>query len=220
MAANFSSANLNESSTGLLLCGVLVGPIYVITGLAQALTREGFDMKKHALSQLSNGRLGWIQIANFLISGILVIAGAFGLRKILKGSRAGTWGPLLLGVYGLGLIGAAIFIADPGNGFPPGVTAPKTISTSGLLHFVFGGVGFYALIAAGFVFARRFRGLKQNGWAAYCIITAVGFLLSFGLIASGSKSSAILLQFYFAVLWVWIWHTLLYLNIRRAAMVD
>ena len=32
--------------------GVLAGPIYVATGLALALTRDGFDLTEHALSLL------------------------------------------------------------------------------------------------------------------------------------------------------------------------
>lgn len=215
MTSHISGAG-DQRSSSMLLCGILAGPIYVVTGLAQAFTRKGFDMKRHALSQLSNGRFGWVQIANFIITGLLVVAGAIGLRKTIKGSRAGTWGPLLLGAYGVGVIGAGIFVADPGNGFPPGTAAPATITTSGLLHFVFGGLGFYALIASGFVFARRFSQRKQMGWVAYCIVTAVGFLISFGMIASGSKSPAVVLAFYFAVLWIWIWHTMLYVEINRA----
>jgi hypothetical protein len=49
------------------------------------------------------------------------------------------------------LLGAGIFYADPGRGFPVGTEATQGISRSGLLHFVFGGIGFYALIAACFV---------------------------------------------------------------------
>jgi len=193
------------------------GPLYVLVGLAQALTREGFDMRRHALSLLSNGRLGWIQISNFLLSGLLVIAGAVGLRKQFRLSTIGTWGSLLLGVYGLGLIGAGIFVADPGGGFPPEAIAPAQMSRSGLLHFACGGLGFYALIAAALVFARLFWKLRERAWSIYSIITAVGFLISFALIASGSKSSAVILGFYFAVLWIWVWHTLLYVKISRGA---
>lgn len=40
------------------------------------LTGEGFDMRRHALSLLSNGDLGWIQVA-ISRSGVPVIAGAF-----------------------------------------------------------------------------------------------------------------------------------------------
>ena len=81
---------------------------------------RGVRHRRHALSLLANGDLGWIQVANFLIAGVLVIAGAIGARRVQHAGRGGTWGPLLLSVYGLGLIGAGVFPADPGQGFPPG----------------------------------------------------------------------------------------------------
>ena len=65
----------SSPSRMLLVCGAAAGPLYIAVGLAQMLTREGFDMRRHALSLLSNGELGWIQIANFLVSGALVVAG-------------------------------------------------------------------------------------------------------------------------------------------------
>jgi hypothetical protein len=203
---------------GLLLLGALAGPFYIAVGLTQALTREGFDMRRHALSLLSNGDLGWIQIANFLIAGTLVMAGAVGLRRWIQGSPAGTWGPVLLGGYGVGLLGAGVFIADPGLGFPPGTPVESTgMSRTGLLHFVFGGIGFYALIGACFVFAHRFKRLGEPAWAAYSIVTGIGFLMSFGAIASGSTAPATMLTFYAAVAWVWIWHTALYVKLTRDA---
>jgi len=73
---------------------------------------------------------GWIQIANFMASGALVIAGAVRIRRVLGGKRAGSWGPLLLAIYGLGLIGAGIFRADPASGFPPGAPEVQTLSPS------------------------------------------------------------------------------------------
>ncbi|HSH46077.1 MAG TPA: DUF998 domain-containing protein, partial [Longimicrobiales bacterium] len=185
---------------------VAAGPLYMVVGLAQAFTREGFDMRRHALSLLSNGDLGWIQITSFMVTGALVIAGALGVRRRLHPGRGGTWAPILLGLYGAGLIGSGIFVADPGAGFPPGTVPPPTMTTSGLLHFVFGGLGFYALIAAGLVFARRFRALGQRGWALYSVLTSVGFFAAFAVIASGSTSSAAIVMFYVAVAWVWAWH--------------
>ena len=108
------------------MCSSDLGPIYLLVGLAEILTRNGFDVRQHALSLLSNGRFGWIQIANFLVSGALVIAGAIGTRFLLRGGRGGTWGPILLAGYGLGLIGAGLFLADPARGFPPGTPAGAT----------------------------------------------------------------------------------------------
>lgn len=190
----------------LLACGVAAGPLYMLVGLAQAVTRDGFDMRRHALSLLSNGDLGWIQIANFMASGALVIAGALGVRRRLHPGPGGTWGPILLGLFGVGLIGSGVFVADPGAGFPPGTVPPATMTSSGLLHFVFGGLGFYALIAAGFVFARRFWSRGERGWAVYSAGTSTGFFAAFAAIASGSTSSAVIVAFYVAVAWVWAWH--------------
>jgi hypothetical protein len=188
----------------------------MLVGLVQVLAREGFDVRRHALSQLSNGEFGWVQIVNFLLTGVLVIAGAFGCRRVLRSQTAGTWGPILLGLYGLGLIGAGIFPADPGRGFPPGSQA-SGISRNGMLHFVFGGIGFYALIAACFVFARRFfrQGRKDLAW--YSVLTGVGFFAAFAAIASGSASTAVMIAFYIAIGWIWVWHTVVLICVARHA---
>lgn len=195
----------------LLACGAAAGPFYVLVGLGQILTREGFDVRRHALSLLSNGEFGWIQTANFWITGVLVIAGAAGIRRALGGGRAGTWGPVLLAIYGVGLIGAGVFPADPGQGFPPGTPVTGgTMTSDGLMHFVSGGIGFYALIAACFVAARRFVGLKQQGWALYSVLSGLLFFVSFAAIASGRQSPGIILGFHAAVAWIWVWHSALY----------
>ena len=217
MTDNISTAGAANSLTrNLLRCGIAAGPFYIMVGLAQVVTREGFDVRRHALSLLSNGDLGWIQVLNFLTSGFLVIAGAMGLRKVLRGSRGGTWAPLLLVGYGVGLIGAGVFVADPGLGFPPDASPVSTgMSRSGLLHFVSGGFGFYALIGASFVFAGRFKSLKQTPWSVYSLMTGLGFLVSFAAIASGSTAPATILAFYAAVVWVWAWHSAVYLKLMR-----
>ncbi len=209
---NSRSASL--LTRGLLACGIAAGPLYIIVGLAQALTREGFDVRRHALSLLSNGELGWIQVSNFLVVGALVIAGALGTRRALFPGRGATWGPVLLAVYGVGLIGGGIFPPDPALGFPPGTPPGATsISRSGLLHFIFGGIGFYALIGACFVFARRFARLQQRGWTVYSSFTGAVFFLAFGAIASGAGSPVVILGFYAAVAWIWVWHAALHLKL-------
>ena len=47
-----------EQTRLLLTGGVLAGPLYVLVGLAQILTREGFDITLHPLSFMSLGDLG------------------------------------------------------------------------------------------------------------------------------------------------------------------
>jgi len=205
-----SSETTTKLTRALLICAIVAGPLFTIVGVLQMFIRPGFDIRRHALSLLSNGDLGWIQIANFLVTGLLVIAGAIGMRRVLRGSRGGTWGPVLLGVYGLGLIGAGIFSADPALGFPPGTPADATaISWRGILHFITGGIGFLGLIAACFVFARRFASRKQPGWAIYSVATGVIFFAAFFGIASGSQGAGVSLAFAIAVVIAWVWISLM-----------
>lgn len=128
-------------------------------GVAQGLLRDGFDFARHPLSVLANGPGGWIQTPNFAITGLLVIAASIGIGRALgRGSRAMTW---LLGAYGAAMIAAAIFPADPVDGFPPGTPEgfPISISTTGLLHFFAGALAFASLafsaLAAAWTFWRR-----------------------------------------------------------------
>src|SRR5215213_7744376 len=68
----------------LLGYGVLAGVVYLAVGLAQALTRDGFDLTHHDLSLLANGPYGWIQIANLVLTGLMVIAAAAGVRRAMR----------------------------------------------------------------------------------------------------------------------------------------
>ncbi|WP_211593180.1 DUF998 domain-containing protein [Microbispora sp. H10836] len=96
---------------------MIAGPVYVGVSLTEALTRDGFDLTRHARSLLANGDFGWIHIANFVLAGAVIIAFAAGLRRAHSRGRA----PRLLAVYGLSLPAAGAFRADPAQGFPRGV---------------------------------------------------------------------------------------------------
>jgi len=170
---------------GLLVCGITLTPLFDVVLIIQFFTRSGFDIRRTPLSLLSLGDLGWIQIANFIIAGLLALACAIGIRRAFAGSKGGTWGPLLIATYGLGLILAGIFHPDPGYGFLPGAPAGALVPMSGhaIVHYVAFAVIFISLIAACFVFFRRFRVLGQHGWSIYSaatglvtpVLIAVGF---------------------------------------------
>ena len=185
---NLTSTNDAKLTKALLTCGISAGPLYIIVGLIQMAIRPGFDITRHSLSLLANGALGWIQILNFLATGMLLIAGAVGVKRALQSGPGSLWAPRMLGLYGLGLVGASIFSADPALGFPLGTPLENNpISWHGLLHFVVGTIGFIGFIAACFIFARRFKSLQNLGWAWYTLITGILFLASFVGIASGSQ---------------------------------
>jgi hypothetical protein len=107
----------------LLTAGIVAGPLFLAVWALQAFTRDGFDPGRHPISLLSLGQLGWIQIANFVVTGALLVGCAVGLRHVLHRGRGGTWGPWLVGAFGAGLILAGVLVTDAGAGFPSGAPA-------------------------------------------------------------------------------------------------
>ena len=157
----------------LLTAGVVAGPLFLIVVLIHAAARPGFDWIRHPLSLLSLGDYGWVQIANFVVSGILFIATASGMRRVLHSGRGARWAPLLVGAFGVALIAGGVFVADPAFGFPPGTPEgrPDHLSWHGIVHAIAPAVGFLALIAACFVMGRRFATSGERGWARYSYAT-------------------------------------------------
>lgn len=210
------------STRTLLRCGVVAGPVYVVVGVLQMLVRDGFDIRRHSLSIMSNGDLGWIQIANFVVTGLLVIACAIGVRRVLRGERAGTWGPRLLGAYGAGLVAAGVFVADPYDGFPPGTPPgiPVSVTWHGALHLVAATVTFLSLVAACMVFARRHRAANDRGRAAHAMATGVFFLAAFVGLLSSSGQAWIAVTFAVAVVLGWVWVSVTAAQLLRASPAE
>ncbi|WP_194816114.1 DUF998 domain-containing protein [Nocardia sp. XZ_19_385] len=186
--AGAASRKRAVSTRALLTCGAVAGPLFVGSVLIQEATREGFDPVKHPLSMLSLSELGWMQITNFILSGLLVLVGSIGLKRILTSGIGSTWGPRLFAAYGLGLIAGGVFVVDPGFGYPIGTPdeAPASMTWHGALHALAPAVAALALIAATIVFARRFRQEGRTGWFAasiavptvYLILSAITFAAS------------------------------------------
>jgi hypothetical protein len=192
----------------LLGYGVIAGPFYVAVSLTQAFTRDGFDPTRHEWSLLANGDLGWIQITNLILTGLMTLAAAVGLSRALPS----TWAPRLLAGYGISLVGAGIFRADPAFGFPAGTPdAASTVSWHGILHLVCGAVGFTCLAVACFVVARHVPSL-----AAFSRTTGVLFLLGFATVAAGAGAVWANLSFTAAVILVWVWLSLLSVRLYRS----
>jgi hypothetical protein len=158
-----------------LIGGVISAPLFYVVVIAQVFTRAGFDIRRHAISSLELGDLGWIQSANFIVTGLLAVLAAIGIRGLLQGSKGGTWGPVLIGVYGIGMLMAGLFPPDPGLGFPSGApeSMPTSMSVHAALHSLAFFMAFICLIAATIVFARRFASLGEHKWKTYCIATAI-----------------------------------------------
>ncbi|SFR90577.1 Protein of unknown function [Agromyces sp. CF514] len=163
----------------LVLAGVVAGPLFVTVGLVQVLTREGFDLTRHPLSLLSLGDRGYVQIANFIVAGILMLAFAVGARRSLAGGPGRTWAPVLFALYGVGLVLGGAFTADPALGFPLGTPDgyPTEWTFHGGVHAFAAPLAFLALVAVTFVVAKRLRWEGHRAAAVWSIVTGVLCLL-------------------------------------------
>lgn len=196
----------------LLQCGVWAGPFYLAVGLGQAFLREGFVFAKHPLSVLTNGPGGWIQTANFVITGLMVLAVAVGFGRVVgPTSRAVTW---FLGGYGVSMIAASMFPADPVDGFPPGTPLgpPTSISTTGLIHFIAGALGFTFLAVSCFVAARAMRRRNASSLALLSLLSGFAVVLGF---FGGIFLPVGVWGIWFAVVVGWGWLTIMSLRLNR-----
>jgi hypothetical membrane protein len=163
------------------------GPLWAAVSLVQVATRDGFDLTRHPLSLLSTGSLGWIQIANFVVAGMLLLAGA----SILPG----RWAPRLVRAAGAGMIAAGLLVMDPGMGFPAGTqdTVPTSMTWHAVGHMAAGSVTFAALIAACYVLARRYGAAGRRVLAVLAGVGGTALLLGFGWAMSGGTAGTLTL---------------------------
>lgn len=90
----------NAKTKTPLTCGVICGPLFVVAFIIEGVNRAYYDPLRHPVSSLALGDSGWTQTANFLVTSLLVVAFAVGLRRALRPFGGSIWGPLLVGVWG------------------------------------------------------------------------------------------------------------------------
>ncbi|MFE3097375.1 DUF998 domain-containing protein [Streptomyces sp. NPDC059248] len=177
----------------LLACVAVAGPLWVGVSIAQVLTREGFEPTRHPLSQLATGSLGWLQITNFVIAGILATAGAAGLRRVMQGTAGGVAVPRLVRVIGIGMVAAGLLTMDPADGFPVGTPEgiPETMSWHAYGHMLAGSVTFISMIAAGYLLGRHFSRLGNRKLAIASRVAATVKLAGDAWAMSGGQAGPV-----------------------------
>jgi len=167
----------------LLAAGAAAPPLFVVVFLVDGATRAGYDPSYHPVSALSLGDRGWLQITNFVVTGLLMLGFSVGLRRALRPGPAARWAPVLVAAYALALVLSGVFLMDPLRGYPPGTPPgdPAGFSWHHDLHDAAGVVVFLAAPLACLVLARRFAARPARpGWAGYCLVTGIAGLALFG----------------------------------------
>ncbi|WP_150242471.1 DUF998 domain-containing protein [Nocardiopsis quinghaiensis] len=170
---------------GLLLCGAVAGPLFVLVFTVAGAVRSDYLPLRHPVSSLALTGAGWTQTANFLVTGALLVAFAVGVRRLLgRSSRAGVK-PWPLAVAGAGLTGAGLFPADPVSGYPPGTPDELVYTPVGVLHDAASALFFLGLPLACLAFAPWFARTRRRALAAYSVLSGAVFLGLFILAGIG-----------------------------------
>ncbi|GAA2397458.1 DUF998 domain-containing protein [Actinomadura vinacea] len=195
----------------LLACGAIGPPLFLSVIIIEGALRPHYDPVEQMSSALSLSDRGWIQITNFVVTGLSMIAFAVGLRRALPSGRACIAGPLMFSIFGAALIGAGVFVGDPSDGYPPGSPSSPDAATTwhGTMHNAVSTGVFLSLAVACFVFARRYAAKPgQRVWALYCAATGVALPVLqplLNVLTPGTETGKGLIQkVTIAVGWGWI----------------
>lgn len=183
------------TTRNLLTCAAIAAPLWGVVSLAQAATRAGFDLTRHPLSALATGDLGWLQIANFVVAGILMVVGATGFRRAMAGAPGGRWVPRLMRLSGLGMIASGMLVMDPIPGFPAGTPGvqPADMSWHSVGHMVAGTITFSCLIAACYVLVRHFSRTGSRRAAVGSVVAGTALLVGYLWAMTGGPAGSLTL---------------------------
>jgi hypothetical membrane protein len=174
----------------LLRCGLAAGPVFVTAFLLEGAVRDGYRPLRHPVSSLALGPRGWIQAANFAVTGTLFLAGAAGLSRAGDAATTSRGATALIGAAGAGLISAAVFTTDPVGGYPPGTPdALPSPSRAGTAHNLAAIPVFFGLPAAALATSWRSWRSGRPGFGLYSVSTAITMLATMALAAAGFGQS-------------------------------
>lgn len=177
--------NTSRLDRVLLWCGMAAGVLFTGTYLVAGALRSGYDPVRDPVSSLALTGSGWVQIANFLVAGTLTLGFVWGLYRTNRATdRPARITTALVATWGIGLLGAGVFVTDPVGDYPPGLAGRQVHTWHGLLHDVpFSVLAFFGMAAAMAAYAIHCVRHRRRRWALFSGAGAVVFLA--GFIAAG-----------------------------------
>ena len=148
----------------------IAGPIiFAVVALVHSLLRPDHSLVTHPVSALAAGPSGWLQNANFLLFGVLMIAYAIGLHLGVRPTKWGVVGVTFLVLSGVGLMWGGVFPATDATGAFDG---DRLLHVPGfIITFLGGGIGLI-------VMSRRMaRDSRWKSLATYALVTGMAMLV-------------------------------------------
>ena len=130
----------------------IIGPaLFVAIFTIEGWLRSGYEPLSTYVSALSLGPRGLIQIANFIVLGVLLLVFTRGVAAEFQTGKASRGGPILLTTIAILFLVSGPFLMDPTG------TPLNQVTVHGTIHGLAGGIIFLLMPISCFVYLRRFR---------------------------------------------------------------
>jgi len=156
------------------LAGGIGSALFVIVFTVEGCLRPGYSTLSTYVSALSLGPRGWVQITNFIVSGILMLVFSRGIAIAFRNEKRPQAGPVLLGIVSAGMFLSGPFLMDATG------TPLAQASVHGLVHGSTGSIVFLLMPVSCLVCYRGLRtGPNRQAFGTWTLIT--GMLLTITL---------------------------------------
>jgi len=119
------------------------------------------------ISELAIGQYGFVQTLAFVISGLGVLALAYGIHRLTAGIRGSLLGSVFIGIYGVGALVVAIFPSDRIDS----KADVWTQSTTGRIHSITAFVAYLSVITGMLVLTWTFA--RDMHWRSLVVGSAL-----------------------------------------------
>lgn len=126
------------SARRLALAGIVFPFLFAALVIVQGLLQPEYSHVSMPISALAAFPYGWIQVANFLVAGILLTLFAVAQHRGVRSTPRGVLGPAFQFVGGLGVVGAGLFSWRMVDGVP---TRTPSHVVAAATAFAFTGLG-------------------------------------------------------------------------------
>jgi len=131
--------------------GVVAPALFVLVFTLEGWLRPGYDPRAMYISALSLGPRGWVQVANFMQLGGLLLVFSRTLPSAFPRQKAVGRGALLLAILAILFLVSGPFVMDPAG------TPQQQMSVHGLIHGLAGGIVFLLMPVTILVFLPAVR---------------------------------------------------------------
>ncbi|HEU0168041.1 MAG TPA: DUF998 domain-containing protein [Chloroflexota bacterium] len=150
----------------LLGCGAAGPLLFAAAYSIEGATRPGYNALRDTISALSLGPSGWMQVANFVLFGVITAISAIAWRASLAPGRGAVAIPVLKLVLAVGLVAAGLSLMDP-SGAPVG-------TVHGAIHNIASYVTLTGTWISTFIFAARFaQEPRWRWWSVFAVLSAL-----------------------------------------------